>query len=199
VASPIPLEAPVTRTVPEGIPGAIYSLASVAVEATEAIRTRRTHKAYGPEPVPRQTLEELFELARWAPNHNLTNPWRFRVVGPRALAALKEAAGPEAASKLDRAPTLVVTSVVETGDPIQDEEDLCATAVASYIVLLAAHARGLAGYWRTPAVLRTPAGRAAVGVGDDERVIGLLHLGRPRQEREPPERLPPGDFVTFLP
>ena len=199
MASPIPLEAPVTSTVPEGMPGPIYSLASGVVEVAEAIRTRRTHKAYGPERVPRETLDELFELARWAPNHNLTNPWRFRVVGPRALAALKDAAGPESASKLDRAPTLVVTSVVETGDPVQDEEDLCATAVASYIVLLAAHARGLAGYWRTPGVLRTPEGREAVGLGDNERVVGLLHLGQPRQEKEPPERLPPGDFVTFLP
>jgi nitroreductase len=169
------------------------------VEVVEAIRTRRTHKAYGAEPVPRETLEELFELARWAPNHNLTNPWRFRVLGPGTLAALKEAAGPEAAATLDRAPTLVVTSAVETGDPIQDEEDLCATAVAGYIVLLAAHARGLAGYWRTPAVLRTPEGRQAVGVGENERVIGLLHLGPPRQEKEPPERLAPGEFVTFLP
>jgi nitroreductase len=169
------------------------------VDADQAIRTRRTHKAYGAEPVPRETLEELFELARWAPNHNLTNPWRFRVVGPDALARLKEAAGADAASKLDRAPTLIVTSVTRTGDPVQDEEDLCATAIASYIVLLGAHARGLAGYWRTPAVLRTAQGRAAVGVGEDERVLGLLHLGPPRQEKEPPERLPPGDFVTFLP
>ena len=148
------------------------------VELEDAIRTRRTHKAYGPEPVPRETLEELFELARWAPNHNLTNPWRFRVLGPEALARLKEAAGPEAAAKLDRAPTLVVASVLADGDPVQDEEDLCAAAVASYIVLLGAHARGLAGYWRTPAVLRTPEGRAARrGAEDDERVLGLLHLG----------------------
>jgi nitroreductase len=169
------------------------------VDADQAIRTRRTHKAYGAEPVPRGTLEELFELARWAPNHNLTNPWRFRVVGPAALTRLKEAAGPEAASKLDRAPTLVVTSVIQTGDDMQDQEDLCAAAIASYIVLLGAHARGLAGYWRTPEVLRTAAGRAAVGVGEEERVLGLLHLGPPRQEKEPPERLPPGDFVTFLP
>jgi nitroreductase len=169
------------------------------VDADQAIRTRRTHKAYGAEPVPRGTLEELFELARWAPNHNLTNPWRFRVVGPAALTRLKEAAGPEAASKLDRAPTLVVTSVIQTGDDVQDQEDLCAAAIASYIVLLGAHARGLAGYWRTPEVLRTAAGRAAVGVGEEERVLGLLHLGPPRQEKEPPERLPPGDFVTFLP
>ena len=165
----------------------------------DAIRTRRTHKVYGSEPVPRETLDELFELARWAPNHNLTNPWRFRVLGPESLAELKAAAGEEAAAKLDRAPTLVVVSYVRSDDPLQDEEDHAATAVAAYIVLLAAHARGLAGYWRTPAVLRTPEGRAAVGVGEGERIIGLLHLGWPRQEKPAPERLPPGDFVTSLP
>jgi nitroreductase len=169
------------------------------VEVDEAIRTRRTHKVYGSEPVPRETLDELFELARWAPNHNLTNPWRFRVVGAESLARLKEAAGEEAAAKLDRAPTLVVVSVVENGDPVQDEEDYAAAAVAAYIVLLAAHARGLAGYWRTPGVLRVPAGRAAVGVPDGERILGLLHLGPRRQEKEPPGRSAPGDFVTYLP
>jgi nitroreductase len=169
------------------------------VEVEEAIRTRRTHKAYGPEPVDRETLAELFELARWAPNHNLTNPWRFRVLGPEALARLKEAAGPEGAAKLDRAPTLVVVSAAQTGDPEQDEEDVCASACATYIVLLAAHARGLAGYWRTPAVLRTPQGRAAAGVPEGERVLGLIHLGRPRQAREPPERAGTGEYVTYLP
>jgi len=169
------------------------------MDLEEAIRTRRTFKAFRPDPVPRETLDELFELARWAPSHNLTNPWRFRVVGPEALAALKEAAGPESAPKLDRAPTLVVATAARTGDPVQDEEDLLATGVASYIVLVAAHARGLAGYWRTPAVLRTPEGRASVGIPDDEHFVGLLHLGWCRQEKEPPERAAPGDFVTYLP
>ena len=169
------------------------------MELEEAIRTRRTHKAYRPEPVDRETLEELLELARWAPNHHLTNPWRFRVLGPEALARLKQAAGPEAAAKLDRAPTLVVASATQSGDPVQDDEDLCAAAVATYVVLLGAHARGLAGYWRTPAVLRSPEGREAVGVEAGERVLGLLHLGEPCQEKEPPERLPPDEFVTFLP
>jgi len=168
------------------------------VELEEAIRTRRTHKAYAPEPVERAVLDELFELAAWAPNHNLTNPWRFRVVGPAALGRLKEAAGPEAASKLDRAPTLVVASQVRSDDPVQDEEDLSASSVAVYIVLLAAHARGLAGYWRTPAVLREPAGRAAVGVPDSERVLGLVHLGHVRQAKPPPERAPSAEYVTYL-
>ena len=168
------------------------------MDVTEAIRSRRTHKAYRGEPVERQVLEELLELARWAPNHNLTNPWRFRVIGPQALERLKEAAGPEAARKLDRAPTLVVSSCVLSGDPEQDEEDLHATACATYIVLLAAHDRGLAGYWRTPAVLRTSEGRAAVGMGSDERFVGLIHLGPPVQEQRPPERAPAQQFVEFL-
>jgi nitroreductase len=168
------------------------------VDVETAIRTRRTHKAFGPAPVDRATLEELLELARWAPNHNLTNPWRFRVLGPRALTALKEAAGPEAASKLDRAPTLVCVSVIQNGDPVQDEEDLLAAGCATYTILLAAHARGLAAYWRTPAVLRSDAGRAALGIPDDERAIALVHLGPPRQQKAPPERAPATDVVTFL-
>ena len=169
------------------------------VDLEEAIRTRRTHKAYGPEPVDRETLAELLELARWAPNHKLTNPWRFRVVGPETLRRLKEAAGEEAASKLERAPTLVVASAALSGDPERDEEDVEATACATYIVLLAAHARGLAGYWRTPEVLRTSAGCAAVDMGEGERFVGLIHLGRARQEPPAPERATTGDYVTYLP
>lgn len=169
------------------------------MELEEAIRTRRTHKAYKPEPLDRATLDELFELARWAPNHHLTNPWRFRVVGPQALERLKAASDdPIAAAKLDRAPTLVVVSAKQTGDPLGDEEDVLATGAAAFIVLLAAHGRGLAGYWRTPAVLRTPAGRAAVGLGDDEHVLGLMHLGYPRQEPRLPERAPVGEVAAYL-
>jgi nitroreductase len=164
-----------------------------------AIRTRRTHKVYGAEPVDRATLDQLLELATWAPNHHLTNPWRFRVLGPAALARLKDAAGPEAAAKLDRAPTLVCVSAVQGGeDPIADEEDLLAAGCAVYALLLGAHARGLAAYWRTPAVLRADAGRTALGLPAEERAIALVHLGPLRQEKAPPERVPAVDVVTHL-
>jgi nitroreductase len=168
------------------------------MDVEQAIVDRRTHKAFFPEPVPRPTLDELLDLARWAPNHHLTNPWRFRVLGPASLARLKDVAGSEAAPKLDRAPTLVAATVVDSPDPVQAEEDLCATACATYAVLLAAHARGLAGYWRTPGVLRTSAGLEALEIGPDERFVALIHLGWPRQERQPPQRLPPRDVVNYL-
>jgi len=168
------------------------------VSLGELAAARRTHKAFGAEPVPRETLVELLELARLAPNHHLTQPWRFRVLGADALARLKEAAGPAEALKLDRAPTLVVVSAVLTGDLVQDEEDVCATAAATMLVLLGATERGLASYWRTPGVLRTARGRDALGIARGERVLGLLHLGPPEREPAAREREPVDTYVEFL-
>jgi nitroreductase len=164
----------------------------------DLLRSRRTHKSFGPDPVPPETLDELLELARWAPNHHRTNPWRFRVLGPETLARLKEAAGPAEAPKLERAQTLVLASCVLSGDLQQDEEDICATACAIYAVLLGAHARGLAGYWRTPRVLHTKAGREAVRLPDGERFLGLIHLGTPRAEPPAPERAPLEAYRSYL-
>jgi nitroreductase len=159
---------------------------------------RRTHKEFGPEPVPREELLELLELARLAPNHHLTQPWRYRVLGPQALARLKEAGGPGEAGKLDRAPTLVVVSSVLSGDLVQDEEDVCATAASVMLVLLGATERGLASYWRTPGVLRTARGREAIGVASGERVLGLIHLGAAAREPSARERAPVESYVEFL-
>ena len=112
---------------------------------------------------------------------------------------LKEAAGPENAAKLDRAPTLVGVSVVHSGDPVQDEEDLLATGCAVYAVLLGAHARGLVGYWRTPGFLRTPEGAAALGMRPGEHFVALIHLGERRQDRPAPDRSPVAEYVSFTP
>jgi nitroreductase len=175
------------------------SLQTGEIDLPELIQARRTHKSFGPNPVPPETLDELLELARWAPNHHRTNPWRFRVLGPETQARLREAAGPAEAPKLERAPTLVLASCVLSGDMQQDEEDLHATAAAVYIVLLAAHARGLAGYWRTPRVLHTKAGREAAGLPEGERFVGLIHLGTPRSEPPAPERAPLESYRSYLP
>lgn len=182
----------------------------------QAITTRRTVKAFEPAPLSRSELDGLFEAARWAPNHKLTQPWRFRVLGESAKSELKRVAagvasasapdgsdralvGAVAAKKLDRAPTLVTVSSVRNPDPVLDAEDYAATAVAAYLVLLAAHARGFAGYWRTPEVLRDSAGIDAVGIGADEEVLGLLYLGRPSGELPPPPaRAEVDEFVTYL-
>jgi nitroreductase len=108
------------------------------VDVQTAIRDRRTHKRYGPEPVDDATLLELLDLARFAPNHKLTQPWRFRILGPETRALIDVAAGEKEAAKLRRAPTLVLATAKLSGDPPTDEEDLHATACAVYAVLLGA-------------------------------------------------------------
>jgi nitroreductase len=165
----------------------------------ELAAARRTHKEFGAEPVDRETLLELLDAARFAPNHHLTQPWRFRVLGPEALARLKQCAGESEAKKLDRAPTLVVASAAQTGELVQDEEDVCATAAAITLVLLAATERGIASYWRTPAILRSARGREAAGIPAGERVLGLLHFGPPAREPAARERADASQYVAFLP
>lgn len=168
------------------------------MDVVDAIRNRRTVKRYRPAPVPREQLERILDAARWAPCHRMTEPWRFRVVGPVALGRLASAAG-EGAKKLLRAPTLVVASYVPSPLPLHAAEDEQAAACAVFAVLLAAHEEGLASYWRTPAVLNSKAGRLAVGLPDDERVLGLLHFGEAEGALpKPPERRALDRYVTFL-
>ena len=165
----------------------------------ELAAARRTHKEFGAAPIDPDTLLELLDAARYAPNHHLTQPWRFRVIGPDTLARLKECAGESESKKLDRAPTLVVASAALTGELVTDEEDVCATAAAIVLVLLAATERGIATYWRTPAILRSARGREATRIPKGERVLGLLHFGAPAREPAARERADVSQYVAVLP
>jgi nitroreductase len=169
------------------------------VDVEAAIRSRRTHKQYGVEAVDRDTLRALLDLARFAPNHHVTQPWRFRVLGPETRARLEALVGGKEATKLRRAPTLVLATAVLSGDPEMDTEDLHATACAVYAVLLGATGRGLASYWRTPAVLGEPTTREALGLQPDEQVVALIHLGTPQSDPPAKERAPLEQVVRFLP
>jgi nitroreductase len=169
------------------------------MDVEDAIRLRRTHKQYGPAPVDDETLGRLLELARWAPNHHLTQPARFRLLGPETRARLEHVCGEKEAVKLRRAPTLVLATAMLSGDPRTDEEDLHSTACAVYAVLLGATARGLASYWRTPAALEEPDARAVLGLDAAERIVALIHLGPPVSEPPTKERSPLADVVQALP
>jgi nitroreductase len=164
-----------------------------------AIRSRRTHKRYGSEPLDPETLRELLDLARYSPNHHLTQPWRFRALGPQTRARLEAACGEKEAVKLRRAPTLVLATAALSGDPVSDEEDLHATACAVYAVLLGATARGLASYWRTPAALRDAPVRELFALPASERVVALIHLGPAASEPPRKERVSLDDVLAFLP
>jgi nitroreductase len=169
------------------------------VELEPAIRARRTHKQYGSEPVSEAVVRELVDLARWAPNHKLTNPWRFRLLGPETRARVDELVPEAEVMKLRRAPTLLLVTAVRSDDPVLAEEDVLAAAAATYALLLAATGRGLASYWRTPSCFREARVRETLGLGEAEVVVALVHLGPPVTEPPAKERAPVAEVFTTLP
>ena len=169
------------------------------MDVESAIRLRRTHKQFGREAVDEATVRDLLDLARFAPNHKLTQPWRFRLLGPETRERLNDVVGEKEAMKLARAPTLILATAALSGDPQTDEEDLHATAAAVYAVLLAATARGLASYWRTPAAFGEQKVRDLLGLAAGERVVSLIHLGPAVSAPPEKERLPLDEVLRLLP
>jgi nitroreductase len=90
-------------------------------------------------------------------------------------------------------------TAVRSDDPVLADEDIQATAAAAYALLLAATARGLASYWRTPACFREPRVRALLGLAENEVLVSLVHLGPPASDPPPKERSPVEDVFTVLP
>jgi nitroreductase len=166
------------------------------------ITGRRSVGRVLPEPIPQETVRELLEAAIRAPNHHLTEPWRFVVLAGdarrslgevHARAVARERPGfPEAglakeAARLERAPVVVACVVrASAEDVVTAREDRDAVAAAVQNLLLAAHARGLGAMWRTGAMVDEPEVREALGLGPRDAIVAFVYLGLPG-EAPPPE------------
>lgn len=175
------------------------------MDVDQAIRDRRTHKFFGGGAITEDQLRELLELAIWAPNHGLTEPWRFSVVSGARLGALQAAIdaafgamdkGGDAGllefkrrkmgRRLAGAAAVIAVSYRRTPDkPATDREDYAATACAVQNILLGATARGFVGLWSTGKVMGHPLVRAFLRQGDDEAQVGVIFLGTPAQAAVP--------------
>jgi nitroreductase len=60
------------------------------MDAIDAIQRRTSVRRFRPDPVPRETIARLLECAVRAPNHKLTEPWRFAVLTGPARSRLAE-------------------------------------------------------------------------------------------------------------
>jgi nitroreductase len=167
----------------------------------------------GDEAPSRADIEELLELAVRAPVHHRTDPWRFYVVSgdereriARAIADEAVASGAEPAraaedarKKVERAPVIVVFTVVPAADPkVVVEEEFASVAMAMQNFLLGAYAKGLGAMLRTGPAAYHPAIRSHLGLAEDESVVGMVYLGIPAGERERTERVPPGERTIWL-
>lgn len=185
------------------------------MKPTDAIRERRSIRQFTDRPVTREELESLLAVAVLAPNHHLTQPWRFHVLGPEARYAYGLALGQRKARKIEdpekgravrekvaeehRAlPAMITVAVVEQENPETREEDYAAAMMAVQNIALAAVEMGLGTHIKTGAVMTDPAARAAAGVPEGERIVAVVNVGEPAEA--PPMR--PRDVasvVTWLP
>jgi nitroreductase len=171
----------------------------------DAIRTRRSVGRMRPERPPRAAIETIVEAATLAPNHRLTEPWRFFVLAGEARRALgraiadaqatprpdgaadSSAAYAAAAAKPLRAPVVIAVAVEPaTGPQVVEIEEVAAGAAAVQNMLLAAHALGLAAIWRTGAPAYHPAVKAFFGLSPEAHLLGFVYVGYP--DAAPPER-----------
>ncbi len=171
------------------------------------IRERRSVKALLPDPVPRELVEQVLEAAVWAPNHHLTQPWRFFVLTGDARHALGEvlASDPtlspakrEAARQKPLRAPVVIAVAVEPAPERSLLDELCAGAAAIQNMLLAAHALGLGAIWRTGRAVEDPAVKRFFGLSARALLLGFVYLGYPAAIPAPPPRRPAAECTVWL-
>lgn len=182
----------------------------------QAIRTRRSVRSFTDRPLTRDDIAPLFDEAVHAPNHRLTQPWRFYVLGVEARRAYGTVLGLRKAKKVEdpaaaqaivdkvsdaaaALPAQVAVTMVLAESPEVREEDYAATMMAVQNLMLAATARGLGTHFKSGAIMEDPRARAALGVPEGERIVAMLDLGEPAELPESKPRRPAAELTTWLP
>ncbi|GAB4546893.1 MAG: nitroreductase [Anaerolineae bacterium] len=180
----------------------------------EIIRSRRSIAAFTDQPVPAALIQSLLEVAVYAPNHHLTEPWRFvlitgearqkyaDIMRQRALESSKstveaerQMAGDGAYAKFMKIPAFLAVIMRVDSNPETAEEDLCATSALIQNFLLLAWEQGLGTAWKT--LKKDQRFRDLLGVNADEKVVGIIHIGYPAQIGEG-KREPAAERLTHL-
>jgi nitroreductase len=176
-----------------------------------AIRERRSINFFEPGEVARELILSAIEVARWAPNHRLTQPWRFYLIGPGTAEAIaRYAAEYDAASKGERAgqaryqrlkgiPNSFVLTSRRNDDPLTEREDFaaCCCAVQNLMIYLWQH--GIGVKWTTGAITREARFYELAGIDpQQETIVGHFWYGRPKVIT-PQQRAEVAEIVTETP
>jgi nitroreductase len=187
------------------------------MDAISAISQRTSVRRFRPDPVPRDIIERLLDCAVRAPNHKLTEPWRFSVLTGSARDRFAEIrarhrvkryddpAGPEAQAAADKirresraTPAYVIVMAAINADEITREEDYAATMMAIANLMIAAESLGLGTYLKTGGMMQDPSLLELADVPDKFRVVGMVSLGYPAEQEPPRRRKPAAELTRWL-
>jgi nitroreductase len=159
----------------------------------ELIVDRRTIHDYVPGPLPEGAVERAVSAAMAAPNHRMTEPWRFVRVGPEGrnvlldisadlkggLAAMGDSALQKLKAKMLNPAELLVVCQVRHENPDVAHEDYAAVACAVQNAMLSFWSEGLGSKWSTGAVTTDERTYRALGIDSTrESIVGFLWAGR---------------------
>lgn len=186
-------------------------------ELSDVIRDRRSiqPKDLGAREVQRDILERLVQNAVWAPNHGMTQPWRFTVFSGEGRKRLSAFLGAEYTrltppekflpkkfeNHVQR--PLQASAIIALGvarDPhhkISALEEQFAMACAVQNMYLTCTAYGLGGFWSTGAASTGDGIRTFLGLGPEDSCLGLLYVGYPAIEWPKGYRKPWIEFVKW--
>lgn len=168
---------------------------------------------YSGRRVHREIVEQALQHGTWAPNHGLTQPWRFRVFMDEAATRLMEGlsqayrahAGEGAmdskAEKIrnrgTRCNAIVALGLAHDAEgrfPLWEDEAALAAAVQNMYLMCTAH--GIGGYWSTPKFLAHPLAAEALGHSEGVQNKGLFYMGYPEGDWPTKGHRKPLEYVT---
>lgn len=188
----------------------------MTTDTLDALHARRSIRQFTTREVTRAQVETLLAAAVAAPNHRLTQPWRFYVLGAQARHAYGLALGNRKVKKIEdpaaadtvrkkvaeehaALPLMIAVAMVDDANPEIRDEDVAATMMAIQNLSIAAVALGLGTHIKTGAVMQDPAARAAAGVRDGERIVALVNVGEPATVPPAKERRNAASLTTWMP
>jgi len=162
-------------------------------------------------PAPdKAVLDQAFHCAARAPDHALLKPWRYLVIEGDALARLGDVfAGASANNATEkelekarnaplRAPMVIVGIASPSHHPkVPEVEQVLAAGSSMTLLSLALNDAGFGTMWRTGPVAYAHSVQEALGLAEDELIIGFLYTGSVVAEKPVVPRPDPGEFVEY--
>ncbi|HKK16439.1 MAG TPA: nitroreductase [Gammaproteobacteria bacterium] len=159
----------------------------------ELISQRRTIHDFKPEPVPdRQAVIDAIHIARWAPNHHLTEPWHIYLLGQESKDAiislntemLRKSKGEEVAARKQlrwsTIPGWLVITCDRSADPLQEREDYAACCCLVQNLMLVMWEKEIGMKWSTGPVIHDERFYDLLWIDPAaEKVVGLFWYGYP--------------------
>jgi len=157
---------------------------------SELIASRRTIYDFKMDPVPVEKIKEAIDVARWAPNHHLTEPWHFYLLGTESIKSvielntqiILEKSGEEAANakqqRWSKIPGWLVVTCDKSADKHQMQEDYAACCCAIQNMMLYLWSENIGVKWSTGKVTCDPRFYDLLWVDQNaETVVGLFWYG----------------------